>query len=126
MLSDGAAPEGLVEQREAFSFPRRIREWLRSHSAIIEIGGTILLHGGISPSVASMRPDDINTRIHDESRALDAAMQYFENGGLILPFSICRKSQLCCKRNFWPNANPEYQPTSRVSGSPNSWIMEIG
>jgi hypothetical protein len=70
-----------------------------------------------------MRPDDINTRIHDESRALDAALQYFENGGLILPFSICRKSQLCCKRNFWPNANPEYQPTSRVSGSPNSWII---
>jgi hypothetical protein len=79
-------PAGFIEQREAFSPKGNYGKWLRGHDALAEIAGAIFLHGGISPSVASMKLNAINSRIRDEIRTFDSCKQYMVDERLILPF----------------------------------------
>jgi hypothetical protein len=79
-------PVGFIEQREAFGPKGKYGEWLRRHSTVAEIGGTIFLHGGISPEVAKTKLDAINEKIHDEIKAFDDSKQYLQDEKLILPF----------------------------------------
>jgi hypothetical protein len=79
-------PAGFIEQRDAFSPKGSYGKWLRGHAALAEINGVIFLHGGISPSVASMKLNVINSRIRDEISAFDACKQYMVDERLILPF----------------------------------------
>jgi hypothetical protein len=79
-------PAGFIEQREAFSPKGNYGKWLRSHTALAEIGGVIFLHGGISPTLASMKVNAINSRIRDEISGFDSAKQFMLDERLILPF----------------------------------------
>jgi hypothetical protein len=79
-------PAGFVEQREAFSPKGSYGKWLRGHVALAEINGVIFLHGGISPALASVKLDAINSRIRDEIGAFDSHKQYMVDEKLILPF----------------------------------------
>ena len=79
-------PAGFIEHREAFSPQGEYGKWLRGKSAVAEINGIIFLHGGISPDVAKMKIDAINTQIRSEIKEFDAAKQYLQNEKLILPF----------------------------------------
>ena len=79
-------PAGFIEQREAFSPQGEYGKWLRGKSAVAEINGIIFLHGGISPDVAKMKIDAINSQIRSEIKEFDAAKQYLQNEKLILPF----------------------------------------
>jgi len=79
-------PAGFLEQREAFSPKGSYGKWLRGHAAVAEIEGAIFLHGGISPSVSSMKLNAINSRIRDEISAFDSCKQYMVDEQLILPF----------------------------------------
>jgi hypothetical protein len=79
-------PEGYVEQREAFSPSGSYGKWLRQHSAVSKINDIIFLHGGISPNVAKMKLDLINSRIAKEIKSFDEAKQYLEEQKIILSF----------------------------------------
>ena len=79
-------PEGYVEQREAFSPNGSYGKWLRQHSAVANINDVIFLHGGISPNIAKMKLDRINSRIANEIKSFDAAKQYLEHQKIILSF----------------------------------------
>jgi len=79
-------PEGYVEQREAFSPSGSYGNWLRHHSAVARINDVIFLHGGISPSVAKMKLDLMNSRIAKEIKSFDDAKQYLEQHKIILSF----------------------------------------
>jgi hypothetical protein len=79
-------PAGFVEQREAFGPKGRYGKWVRGHAALAEINGVIFLHAGISPSLASMTLDAINSRIRDEISVFDSYKQYMVDEKLILPF----------------------------------------
>ncbi len=79
-------PPGFIEQREAFGPKGKYGEWLRGHAAVVQIAGTIFLHGGIHPGLADTKLDAMNNRIHDEIKAFDVATQYLQNEKLILPF----------------------------------------
>lgn len=79
-------PPGFIEQREAFSPRGTYGKWLRGHAALAEIDDVIFLHGGISPSLTSMTPNVINSRIRDEINAFDSCKQYMVEKRLILPF----------------------------------------
>ncbi len=79
-------PAGFIEQREAFSPKGTYGKWLRKHAAVAEINRVMFLHGGISPAVASMRVDEINSRIREEISVFDTCKQYLINERLILPF----------------------------------------
>jgi Calcineurin-like phosphoesterase len=82
----GQHPEGYVEQREAFSPSGSYGKWLRQHSAVAKINDVVFLHGGISPKVAKMKLDLINSRIANEIKSFDEAMQYLEQQKIILSF----------------------------------------
>jgi hypothetical protein len=79
-------PAGFIEHREAFSPKGSYGNWLRGHAALAEINGVIFLHGGISPSLASMKLNAINSRIRDEISAFDSYKQYMLDERMILPF----------------------------------------
>jgi Calcineurin-like phosphoesterase len=79
-------PAGFIEQREAFSPKGSYGKWLRGHAALAEISGVIFLHGGISPSLVSMKLKAINSRIRDEISAFDSYKQSMLDERLILPF----------------------------------------
>ena len=79
-------PVGYIEQREAYTPNGIYGKWLREHSALAEIGGVVFLHGGISPDVAKMKIDKINSQIRDEIKNFDATKQYLQDEKIILPF----------------------------------------
>src|ERR1035438_6304988 len=79
-------PAGFIEQREAFGPKGQYGGWLRKHAAVVEIGGSIFLHGGIHPDLAKLKIDAMNDQIRDEIKTLDASKQYLQNEKLILPF----------------------------------------
>jgi hypothetical protein len=79
-------PQGYVEQREAFSPSGSYGKWLREHLAVAKINGMIFVHGGISPNVAKMKLDLINSRIANEIKSFDESQKYLEDQKIILPF----------------------------------------
>src|SRR5207302_8235545 len=79
-------PAGFVEHGEAFSPKGNYGKWLREHSALAKIGGVVFLHGGLSPAVASVKFDAIDSHIREEIKQFDADKQYMVDEKLILPF----------------------------------------
>jgi len=81
-----AHPLGFLEHREAFGPNGKYGKWLRDHDAVLQIGSTAFLHGGISPEIASWKFEDLNKRIRKEFAAFDSYRQAFVEQGLLLPF----------------------------------------
>lgn len=79
-------PAGFIEQREAFGPNGTYGKWLRGHPAIAKVGDVIFLHGGLSPSVAGLKSETINSHIRDEIKEWDADKQYMVDEKVILPF----------------------------------------
>jgi Calcineurin-like phosphoesterase len=108
-------PAGFIEQREAFSPKGMYGKWLRGHVALAEINGVIFLHGGISPSVASMKLNAINSRIRDEISAFDSYKQYMLDERLILPFfnlqeiTAVAQAEITAELKSRVPSNPELQ-----------------
>lgn len=108
-------PAGFVEQREAFSPKGSYGKWLRGHVALAEINGVIFLHAGISPSLASMKLNAINSRIRDEISAFDSYKQYMVDEKLILPFfnlqeiTAVAQAEISAEKKSRVPSNPELQ-----------------
>ena len=79
-------PAGFIEQREAFSPEGKYGKWLRERPAVADINHVIFLHGGLDPSVSSLKLDEINRRIKEEIASFDAAKKFMVSQRLILPF----------------------------------------
>jgi len=79
-------PLGFIEQREAFSPTGEYGKWLREHAPVAKVGGVIFLHGGISPGLAHLTLDSINSHVRDEIKTFDATKQYLVDENVILPF----------------------------------------
>jgi hypothetical protein len=106
-------PPGFVEQREAFGPEGSYGKWLRRHAAVAEINGVIFLHGGISPSVAAMKLDAINSAIRDEIRAFDSCKRSMLDKRLILPFFNLQEMAAVAQAEIIA------EKKSRVSSSPD-------
>ncbi len=108
-------PAGFIEQREAFSPKGSYGRWLRGHAALVEINGVIFLHGGISPSLASMKLNAINSRVRDEISAFDSYKQYMVDEKLILPFfnlqeiTVVAQAEISAEKKSKVPSNPELQ-----------------
>ncbi len=59
-------PLGLVEMRVAFGHQGNYGEWLRQLPVVVKIDGVLFLHGGISPAVAGLSCEAINTTVRRE------------------------------------------------------------
>jgi hypothetical protein len=59
-------PLGFAEHRRAFSPQGKYGKWIRTHHAVLQIDGTLFLHGGISPRFADTGVRQINERVRAE------------------------------------------------------------
>ena len=63
-------PLGMIELRQAFSPQGDYGRWVRERPAVARINGVLFLHGGISPEIAPLGCEGINTAISKELAAL--------------------------------------------------------
>lgn len=56
-------PLGYVEHRRALAADGRYGRWIRGHNAVIAIGDSLFLHGGISPKYLDLSVREINERV---------------------------------------------------------------
>jgi len=75
---------GFIEQRIAMGPDGKYGRWLRERPAVVQIGSTLFVHGGISPELAGWKPDDIVKRVRSELKAFDDYRQEFEGQKIIL------------------------------------------
>jgi hypothetical protein len=73
---DAEHPLGFAEHRRAFGPQGKYGQWIRGHNAVVQIDGTLFLHGGISPKLA----DWSVRRINDQVRAELEDFAKFEGG----------------------------------------------
>ena len=81
-----AHPLGFVEYREAFGPRGRYGRWLRTKPAVLRLGDTVFLHGGLHPDVAPRRLEDINKQVLTEIKRFDDYRRLMIDHKLILPF----------------------------------------
>ncbi len=58
-----ARPRGFVELMLAFAPRGKYGRWLRQHDAIVKVGDTLFVHGGISPTYATIAISEVNARV---------------------------------------------------------------
>ena len=64
-------PLGWVEQRAAWKPDGELGSWARSNPAVIKIGDTVFVHGGISAEYSKISIDEINRRVAAALTAVD-------------------------------------------------------
>jgi hypothetical protein len=68
-------PLGWLEHRVAFSPEGQYGKWLTAHNAMVRVGDTLFLHGGIGPKYAAARMTDLNETIRRELTTLQGIEQ---------------------------------------------------
>ena len=68
---DKEHPLGFVEHAQAFSPKGQYGSWIVQQNAVVRIGDTLFLHGGISPKYADFSLRDLNERVRQELREAD-------------------------------------------------------
>ena len=61
-----AAPLGMAELRLAFGPDGEYGKWLRELDTVVKINGVVFLHGGVSPGVANLSCEAINSTVRQE------------------------------------------------------------
>lgn len=56
-------PLGYVEHRMAWAPSGKYGKWVLSNSAVLKLGDTLFVHGGVSPEQSAMPISEINTRV---------------------------------------------------------------
>jgi hypothetical protein len=64
---DEDVPPGFVERIQEFSVDGRYGRWLRGRRAMVKIDGTVFLHGGLTPEVAALGCEAINSAVRRET-----------------------------------------------------------
>lgn len=70
-----STPLGWVEHREAWSPTGGLGRWASGNPAIVKIGSTLFVHGGISEETARLPLDEVNRRFAAAIRAGDASKE---------------------------------------------------
>jgi hypothetical protein len=81
-----AHPPGAMEYRDAFGPQGRYGRWLRSKSAVLQLGDLVFMHAGINPLRAPRKLDDINKQVASDLRKLDDYRRRMTDRKLILPW----------------------------------------
>ena len=81
-----AHPRGYLEYREAIGPAGRYGKWLRERPAVVKVGDTILVHGGIAPEMAAKELEDINRQVRREVETFDRVVEIMVARGWALPF----------------------------------------
>jgi hypothetical protein len=79
-----AHPPGFVEYVEALEPRGRYGKWLRERKVVVEDGGTIFMHAGLSEDTTGSL-EDVNKRVHGDLEDWDRARDMLQRAELILP-----------------------------------------
>lgn len=60
---DNDVPLGYLEHRLAWGPKGKIGAWVATHDAVVRIGDTLFVHGGISPAYATSTIEEINAKV---------------------------------------------------------------
>jgi len=66
-----AHPPGLLEYLEAFGPDGVYGRWLRQRPVVLLVGTTLFVHGGISPGLLDMTPDEVNRTAAEQTQSED-------------------------------------------------------
>jgi hypothetical protein len=86
-----AHPAGFVEYRQAFSAEGKYGKWVRQHAAVVKVGDSIFLHGGIPLILTSSTLEQINAQVREEIENFDRLEQDLVARKVILPFFTIRE-----------------------------------
>ena len=86
-----AHPPGYIEYRDAFAPNGRYGKWLRGKPVVVEIDGTVFMHGGINPTSAPDPLDAINKRARQDLSEWDRGLKWLIQHDLALPFSTLQE-----------------------------------
>lgn len=78
-------PPGFYAHRRAFAANGRYGRWLLSKPLIVVVNDTAFVHGGLSPLVASLGLDGVNSRLMNDVRSYVEQMSILERAGVLLP-----------------------------------------
>lgn len=67
----GVTPLGKIEHRLAWSPAGELGRWILARPAVAVIGGSLFVHGGLSPTYAALPIDEINRRVATALAARD-------------------------------------------------------
>ena len=68
-----ANPIGMLEHQQAWGPAGEVGKWVVSNPAVVKIGDSLFVHGGISASYTQFSPEQINRRVADTLKARDEA-----------------------------------------------------
>ena len=66
-------PLGMLEHQVAWGPAGEIGKWVVGNPAVVKIGDSLFVHGGISAAYAQYSPEQINRRVADALKARDEA-----------------------------------------------------
>jgi hypothetical protein len=78
-------PPGTFEYVEAMGPRGRYGRWIRRRQAVVKVGDTVFLHGGLDSSIPGSL-EDISRRVRDEMTAFDRLVQQLISDQFALPF----------------------------------------
>jgi hypothetical protein len=93
-------PVGYVEYRDALGPKGRYGRWIRKLPAVVMIGDTVFVHGGIHPNLADYSLDEINERIDKERKAFDNWVSFFTDEGILEPYYQVNEMITALKRRY--------------------------
>lgn len=103
-------PPGFLEYRVAFSLDGKYGKWIRQHAAVVETGGIIFLHGGISPNLISLPLAKINSQVRQEIEEFDKTKQDLVSRKVILPFFTIREIVVAVQLELMGERSAETPP----------------
>jgi len=66
-----ANPVGMLEHQAAWGPDGEIGKWVIANPAVVKLGGSLFVHGGISAAYTQFSPEQINRRVADALKARD-------------------------------------------------------
>jgi hypothetical protein len=68
-----STPPGMIEHQAAWRPSGEIGKWIVANPAVVKLGDTLFVHGGISANYAALGVEEINRRVSAALKALDRA-----------------------------------------------------
>ncbi|MCI0517919.1 MAG: metallophosphoesterase, partial [Woeseiaceae bacterium] len=82
---ENKAPPGFFAHRRAFRPDGQYGRWLLEKPLLLVIDGTAFVHGGLSPLIAELGLDGVNTRLRSELQSYLQALTVLDDAGILSP-----------------------------------------